>query len=192
MESKNTGTKVITGEGIFSYLNCWEPRAASEDATPKYSVSFIFPKTDKVTHDKIMSAMRAAYENGQSTLKGNGKVAPAFERIKLALRDGDEKYNEGGDEIYKGCWFVNASSKTAPGIVDRNRVEIIDRKEMYSGVIGRAAINFYAYNTNGNKGIAAGLNNLQKIRDGAPLGGASRAEDDFNDGYNPEDDELFE
>ena len=188
------GTKVITGEGIFSYLNCWEPKAASEDATPKYSVSFIFPKSDKITYEKMMSAMKAAYENGQATLKGNSKVAPAFERLKLAVRDGDEKYEEDPDKnaIYKNCWFVNASSKTAPGIVDRNRVEIIERKEMYSGVIGRVAINFYAYNTNGNKGIAAGLNNLQKIRDGAPLGGASRAEDDFNDGYNPEDDELFE
>ncbi len=35
--------------------------------------------------------------------------------------------------------------------------------------------------SNGNKGIACGLNNLQKIRDGEPLGGKSHPEDDFSD-----------
>ena len=64
---------------------------------------------------------------------------------------------------------------------------IIDRSELYSGVYGRASINFYAYNANGNKGIACGLNNLQKIRDGEPLGGKAKAEDDFA----TEDDDDF-
>ena len=44
----------------------------------------------------------------------------------------------------------------------------------------RASINLYAFNSNGNRGIACGLNNLQKISDGEPLGGKSRAEDDFS------------
>ncbi|BFL15915.1 hypothetical protein K190097F3_14160 [Enterocloster clostridioformis] len=52
---------------------------------------------------------------------------------------------------------------------------------MYSGVYGRASISFYAFNSSGNRGIACSLNNLQKIADGEPLGGKSRAEDDFAD-----------
>ena len=76
------------------------------------------------------------------------------------------------------AYFINANSATAPGVVDASQ-EIINRSEVYSGVYGRASINFYAFNSNGNKGIACGLNNLQKIRDGEPLGGKSRAEDDF-------------
>ena len=56
---------------------------------------------------------------------------------------------------------------------------ILTRSEVYSGVYGRASINFYAFNSNGNKGIACGLNNLQKIRDGEPLGGKSSAASDF-------------
>lgn len=83
------------------------------------------------------------------------------------------------DVAYAGCYFVNANSATAPGIVDADRQPILDRSEVYSGVYGRASINFYAFNSNGNKGIACGLNNLQKIKDGEPLGGKSRAEDDF-------------
>lgn len=82
---------------------------------------------------------------------------------------------------------MNANSTTAPGVVDANRQPIIERSELYSGVIGRASINFYAFNSNGNKGIACGLNNLQKLRDGEPLGGKSRAEDDFA----TEDDDDF-
>ena len=57
---------------------------------------------------------------------------------------------------------------------------ILTRSEVYSGVYGRASINFYVFNSNGNKGIACGLNNLQKIRDGEPLGGKSSAASDFS------------
>ena len=42
-----------------------------------------------------------------------------------------------------------------------------------------ASISFYAFNSNGNRGIACGLNNLQKIRDGEPLGSKATAESDF-------------
>ena len=82
---------------------------------------------------------------------------------------------------YANAYFVNANSATAPGIVDADRQPTIDTSEVYSGVYGRASINFYAFNSNGNKGIACGLNNLQKIRDGEPLGGKSRPEDDSAD-----------
>ena len=70
--------------------------------------------------------------------------------------------------------FINANSSTAPGIVDADRQPILERSEVYSGVYGRASISLYAFNSNGNKGIACGLNNLQKIRDGEPLGSRSR------------------
>ena len=76
---------------------------------------------------------------------------------------------------------MNANSTTAPGIVDADRQPILDRSEVYSGCYGRVSITFYAFNSNGNKGIACGLNNLQKIRDGEPLDGHTRAEDDFAD-----------
>ena len=110
-------------------------------------------------------------------MKGNGKSVPALSAIKTPLRDGDLERPD--DEAYKNACFINANSATAPGIVDADRQPILERSEVYSGVYGRASINLYAFNSNGNKGIACGLNNLQKIRDGEPLGGKSRAEDDF-------------
>lgn len=172
-------TKVITGSDTrWSYANVWDPKSIN-GGTPKYSVSLIIPKSDKVTVEKIKSAIKAAYEEGESKLKGSGKSVPSLSVLKTPLRDGDLERPD--DEAYKNAYFVNANSAAAPGIVDADRQQIIDRSEVYSGVYGRASINFYAFNSNGNKGIACGLNNLQKIRDGEPLGGKSRAEDDFAD-----------
>lgn len=172
-------TKVITGVNTrWSYANVWQAKSIN-GGTPKYSVSLIIPKDDVATVNKVKAAIQAAYEEGESKLKGNGRTVPALSAIKTPLRDGDTERPD--DETYKNCYFINANSATAPGIVDADRQPIIDHSEVYSGVYGRASINFYAFNSNGNKGIACGLNNLQKIRDGGPLGGKSRAEDDFAD-----------
>ena len=170
-------TKVITGVNTrWSYANVWEAKSIN-GGTPKYSVSLIIPKSDTVTINKIKAAIQAAYEEGESKLKGNAKVCPALSAIKNPLRDGD--LERPGDDAYKDSFFINANSATAPGIVDADRQPILERSEVYSGVYGRSSINFYAFNSNGNRGIACGLNNLQKIKDGEPLGGKSRAEDDF-------------
>lgn len=185
MAKFNNPTKVITGVNTrWSYVNAWEPKSINGGA-PKYSVSLIIPKSDTKTLEKIRAAIQAAYEEGQSKLKGNGRSIPALSALKTPLRDGDAERPD--DEAYANSYFVNANSGTAPGIVDADRNPILERSEVYSGVYGRASINFYAFNSNGNKGIACGLNNLQKIRDGEPLGGKSRAEDDFAE----EDEEDF-
>ena len=178
MSKINNPTKVITGSNTrWSYANVWQPKSINGGA-PKYSVSLIIPKSDTVTVEKVKTAIKAAYEEGESRLQGNGKSVPALSVLKTPLRDGDTERPD--DPAYANAYFINANSATAPGIVDADRQPIIDTSEVYSGVYGRASINFYAFNSNGNKGIACGLNNLQKIRDGEPLGGKSRAEDDFD------------
>ena len=175
--SKNNPTRVILGpQTRWSYVNAWEPKSIN-GSVPKYSVQFLISKTDKATLDKIHAAIEAAYREGESKLKGNSKFLPALEDIKTPLRDGDRERK--GDPVYAGMYFINANSTTAPDIVDANCEKILDRREVYSGCYGRASVNFYAFSANGNRGIAAGLNNLQKIRDGEPLGGKPRAEDDF-------------
>ena len=170
-------TKVITGPKTrWSYANVWDAKSINGGA-PKYSVSLIIPKSDVKTVAKINAAIEAAYTEGESKLKGNGRSVPALSAIKTPLRDGDVERPD--DPAYANSYFINANSATAPGIVDADRNPILERSEVYSGVYGRASISFYAFNSNGNKGIACGLNNLQKIRDGEPLGGRTRAEDDF-------------
>ena len=177
MSSYVNPCKVITGPNTrWSYVNVWDPKSIN-GGIPKYSVSLIIPKTDTETIRKIRDAIKAAYEEGQNKLRGSGRSVPALEDLKTPLRDGDKDRKD--DPNYAGCMFINANSTTAPGIVDAALNQIIDRSEIYSGVYGRASITLYAFSSNGNRGIACGLNNLQKIRDGEPLGSRARAEDDF-------------
>ena len=171
-------TKVVTGPDTrLSYAHIWEPSSIN-GSDPKYSVSLIIPKTDTKTVEAIKAAIKAAYDEGLNKLKGNGKTAPALNAIKQPLRDGDAERPD--DDAYAGCYFLNANSKTQPQVVDRSVQPILDQNEVYSGCYGRVSVNFYAFNSNGNRGVACGLGNIQKIRDGERLGGGpSSATEDF-------------
>ena len=163
------------------YLHAFEPDSIN-GSDPKYSVSLIIDKKDTDLIAKIKKAVEQAKEDGKS--KWGGKI-PA--NLKLPLRDGDLDRPE--DEAYAGAYFINANSKQAPQVVDRNVQPILDQSELYSGCYIRASVTFYAYNSNGNKGIAAGLGNIQKVRDGEPLGSRVNAKDEF-DAVDGEDDFL--
>lgn len=171
-------TKVITGKGRLSYAYIWEPHTSEESDSnePKYSTSFLFPKTDAETIAKIKAAINEAVKQGIQKYWGGKKPA----NLKLPIRDGDKEADEKGED-YKGNYFFNASTKKAPEIVDQKRRPIVDEDEVYSGCYARISVNFYPFNKNGNKGVAVGLNNIQKWADGEPLGTArSKAEDDFD------------
>lgn len=172
MSTQKTSTKVVTGVVRLSYANVWEP-ASINGSNPKYSVSLIIPKSDTKTIAEINAAIDVAIEAGVGKFGGK---KPNKAALKLPLRDGDL---EREDEAYQGSYFLNANSTTAPQIVDRAVNPILDRGEVYSGCYARVSVNFYAFNSNGNRGIACGLGNIQKVRDGDPLGGRSSAADDF-------------
>ena len=176
---KNNECKVITGVCRFSYLFAVNPHTSEEGQTPRYSVSLIIPKADTATIEKINAAVNSAYENGISKLKGNSKITPKLETLKTPLRDGDIEHPD--NEIYAGCYFLNASNTRKPGIVDKYCNPIMDEDLIYSGMYGRASISFYAFNKSGNKGIACSLNNLMKTADGERLSGIATASEDFEE-----------
>lgn len=178
-------TKVVTGKVRFCYVNVFEPTAMNEGDTPKYNICILIPKSDTATIDKIKKAIEAAKEAGKAKLADKNGRIPA--NLKLPLRDGDDE--RGDDPAFEGMYFINANSMRQPSIVDRSLNPIMSRDEFYSGCYGRASINFYAFNVS-SKGIAAGLNNLQKLEDGEMLAGGSTAEEDFG-GENEWDDELI-
>lgn len=157
----------------FSYANVHQPVSVN-GSDLKYSLSIIIPKSDKQTIKKVKDAIQKAVDENKD--KFGGKV-PA--NLKTPLRDGDVDREE--DEAYEDAYFVNANSKVKPGIVDADVNPVLDQSEFYSGCYGRVSLTFYAYNVNGNRGIAAGLQNIMKTDEGEPLGGRSRAEDDFSD-----------
>ena len=178
-------TKVVTGKVRFCYANVFEPTSMNEGDTPKYNVCILIPKSDTKTLEKINKAIEAAKQAGKAKIADKSGKIPST--LKTPLRDGDEE--RGDDEAFEGHYFINANSIRKPSIVDRDLAPIMDKEEFYSGCYGRASINFYAYNVN-SKGIAAGLNNLQKLEDGERLAGGSSAEDDFG-GENEYNDELM-
>jgi len=168
-------TRVVTGPGIrFCYCYVWEPRSNNRGPA-YYSVTPLIPKTDTETAEKIRAAMRNAYEEWTEKMEAAGEVYPSMDDLRTALRDGDAEHP--GDPVYAGCWFLNASSAYAPGIVDSECRPIRERSEFYSGCYGRISMGFYVYNNGEKAGIGCRLHNLQKLKDGERLGGVSASED---------------
>jgi len=181
-------TKIITGITRLSYVNLNQAKSIN-GGEARYSASVLIPKTDTDTLAKVKAAVEAAYEEGIAKLKGTSKTVPPLSALKTPLRDGDLERPD--DSAYRGHFFLNANNKEKPGIVDKNRDKIIDSAEIYSGMYARCSLSFFAFNSNGNKGVAVALNHVQKIRDGEPLGNRTKAEDDFNDGYQAEDEDFL-
>lgn len=178
-------TKVITGKVRFSYVNIFKSRSFQPGQDEKFSICLLIPKKDRKTVQEIKAAVNAAVQQGIAEKWGGKKPGS----LKLPLRDGDDERAEEAEE-YAGMYFLNANSSQKPGIIDMYKNEILDPAEVYSGCWGRASINFFPFNSNGNKGVGVGLNNIQKLGDDEPLGGArASAEDDFGDDF--EDDDLL-
>lgn len=169
-------TKVVTGPGIrFSYAHVFEAVSMQEGGKAKFGVSILIPKTDAKTLKDVQTAIDEAFEAGVKDRWAGKRPAPGT--WKNPLRDGD--IDRPDDDAYKGMMFINANSDKRPGVVDVNVKPIISEDEFYSGCYGRASFNLYPYNSNGSKGVAAGLGNLQKVADGEKLSGGSTAEEDF-------------
>jgi hypothetical protein len=164
-------TKVITGKVRLSYVSVFEMNDKG-----KYSTAILIPKSDKATLDKIKGAIEAVKTDPKASTTWGGKFLSSF---KTPLRDGDTDRDVEKSPEYKGHFFVNCNSGQKPGVVDAQLNPIMDKSEVYSGCYARVSINLYAYSVDGNKGIAAGLNNVQKLADGDSLSGRARAEDDF-------------
>lgn len=171
-------TKVITGKVRLSYAHLFEAykNPAQENADPKFSTVILVPKTDTATVKAIQAAQKLALENGKSS-KFGGTIPKNW---KNTFRDGDEEGDLEKNPEYEGHYFMTVSNKQRPGIVDANVQPILDSTEVYSGCYARVSITAFPFNSNGSKGVSFGLNHVQKLADGEPLGGITKAEDDFD------------
>lgn len=175
--TEKSATRVVTGKVRLSYCHLFEPYTNDPEKEARYSVTILIPKKDKATLDKILKAEAAAKEEGKSS-KFNGKIPSNLSSI---IHDGDEEADLERNPEYAGHVYMAMSSKQRPGIVDQDLNPILDSTAVYSGCYARVSINAFAYNTAGKKGVSFGLNNVQFLEDGEPLGGRTRAEDDFAD-----------
>jgi len=164
--------KVVTGLVRLSYLKVWEPET-DDKGKKKYKACILIPIKDKATLKKIEAASEAAKL---------AKWPKPPKGLKMPLRDGEEK----DGEEFESMMFLNASSMRRPGLLNAAREEILDQDEVYSGCWGKVSLNFYAYDVEGSKGVAVGLNAIQKLKDGDNLAGGGWSADDFED----EDEEI--
>lgn len=175
-------TKVVFGPCRLSYTHVFTKYAPDGDTdNGKYMTNVLIPKSEKQTVKALQQAIEAAKKAGIVS-KWGGKEP---KNLEMPLRDGD---TDKDDEVYEDCFFINAKSSTRPGICDKNKAPIVDEEEIYSGVYAYVSVSFYPYDKNGNRGIACGLNNIMKFKDGERLGGRTSAENDFAD-IDAEDDE---
>lgn len=167
-------TRIILRNVRLSYAQLFTPKA-DDNGVMKYSTTILIPKTDK---DQV-AAIKAAIEAAKK--KDAAKIGPGS--CKNPLLDGDAKDDDGAlkykGEENRGMYLLRASTRNKPGVVDANVQPILDQSEVYSGCFANVSVNFYGYNSKTNKGVAPGLNNVQKVKDGDALSGGPRAEDEF-------------
>lgn len=167
---------LITPEFRVSFAHVFRPQppmaGSKPDAKPKYGVTMLFaPGAD-------LSKLKAAAAEAAQEKFGKRLADPIFAaKVRTPFRDQGEKPELEG--YVKGSIFVNATSAQRPGLVDHNVQAIINEADFYSGCYAVASVNAFAYEQMGNVGVAFGVNNIQKVRDGEPLGGRTRPEADF-------------
>lgn len=170
-------TQLTTGEVRISYEHLLKPYAQQPGAEEKFSATILVPKSDVDTKRRLDAAIQAAITEGVSSKWGG--IRPPQPPIPIHDGDGLRPNGEEFGPECKGCWVMTASSKQRQDIVDMNMNPIIEPTEVYSGMYARVCLNFFAYNSNGKKGIGCGLGPIQKARDGEPLGGRITASEAF-------------
>lgn len=158
-------SKVLTPEFRVSFPAVFKPQAAMEGQEPTYNIQMLFPKTTD------LSALKKAVK--EAIVEKWGANPP--KTLRLPFKDGDEK----DYDTHKGHIYINAKSKIKPGLVDQDLQEIISPEDFYGGCYARATLTVYSYDRKGNQGVAFGLQNIQKLRDGERFSARSSAADDF-------------
>lgn len=169
---KKQYTNALIGPARFSYPKLFKPG----DLDGKYNMQLLIPKDDEEQVNKIKKAIEACKTLNTETLGNN------TEGVRNPLRDGDGPKPQGGEygPECRGHYVINVKSKNKPQVVIGPDRRAAEDYEVKGGDYGYATVTFYPYNTSGNKGIGAGLNNVWKTKDGTPLGGGfTTAEDDF-------------
>lgn len=166
--------KLILQDVRCSYVFITEPRKNKDGTDGSYGVQVLIPKTNKKMLQQIQNAVKEVAKEKFPKVKKLGS-------LKLPLRDGDE---EGEGEHLEGHYFMNANSNRKVGIVNRqgDSPDQADLDEYcFSGAYFHCSINLFGFDTDGNKGVAVGLNNVMLRKKGPRLDGMVSAESEFSD-----------
>ncbi len=175
--------KIVTPPFRVSFPQVFTPKSFQEGADPKFSVMAVWDPSDFGSAEEAQWAAFLEAIDAASVKKHGKPIADLPASFRRPFRDGKEKEHLGGFE--EGMLFATLSTKVRPGVIDRNMQPIIEASDFYAGCYARATVSAYGYD-NVSKGVAVGLHNLQKVGEGEPLDGRTKAEDDFGGGDAPE------
>lgn len=173
-------SNVVTPSFRVSWPNIFKAKKNELNGKEEYSLVALFKKGED------LAVLKAAVQAVVEVKWGKDKKKwPAL--LKLPFRDQAEraKTNDDGKTVMpagyeEGAIFITLKSAQRPGVVDQKVQPILDPSEIYAGCFCRATVRAYTYDQKGNRGVAFGLQNIQKVKDGDPISGKSRAEDDFS------------
>jgi hypothetical protein len=168
----------LSPTGRVSFPSVFKPTAMEQGKDPKFQITLIFDKADPETQ-KLLAEMKAAA--GEAVKKRWPNGAPS--NLRNPFRDGNEKFEEKGWVEFKDKIFVkfSASEDRPPQVVDGGKRTITEASgQFYPGCWARVSYTCYAYDASGNKGVAFGLCNIQKIRDDSAFDSRSTADQDFD------------
>ena len=192
-ETNNGGTPArtmdpkscITPKFRVSFPAVFEPKlppGKTADTDKKYSITMLYQVEgpEAVDLSPLKNAVKAAIAEkfgADETKWPRGKDGKLT--FKLPFRDRKEKDYEGYGE---GIVFCTAPSKhdRKPGLIFGNKEPIINPNDFYGGCYARAKVNAYWFDAGVNKGVAIGLQNIQKWADGEPFSGKTKPENDFD------------
>jgi hypothetical protein len=143
-----------------------QKNADGTTSKPKFSIRAVFPA------DADLKQMKGEAQDAAEGKWGAGKV-PKTMRSPFRLNAELDKPVPGIPDDWIVMTF-SANEDRRPGVVDASLQDIIDPTQVYNGAWFRAQVRAFAYENAGNKGVSFGLQNVQKLRDGDPLGGANQ------------------
>lgn len=169
--------RVNTPKGRLAFVTLAEPKTkkdAKPGAKPKYSVAILIPK------GADLSALKKLRDD-KAKEKWGDKIPPKMRNpIKKAIecvdKDGNP-YTGFDDPRFEYCIWPTAVNK--PGVVNGAGVAVTDSAEMYSGRWGLLNVHAFTYDTDGNRGVSFGLDNVQLLDHDESLGGRAKASDEF-------------
>ena len=173
-----------------SFPNLFTASSGPDGGEPKYGLSAIwtpgnFTEKEAELWKKLMAGVDGACkEQFKKSLKELKALNAEGGNYKLVPRNGSSKAHLGG--YGEGTVFASLTTRMKPGVVDadRSRISVEDGNEdlIYPGCYCRATVNVYTYDNKG-KGVALGLLNVQKVKDGERLDSRTDAAEDFSDDF---------
>lgn len=171
---------ILTPMFRVSYPNIFKPKYNKLNNKNEFSVEAVFPKDADLTALKEAAKAALVEKFGADQTKWP-KDKDGKSRLKSPFKDQGDKVKDGvlPEHYTKGAIFLTLKSTQRPGLVDATKQDIIDESEFYAGCYARAYVTVYAYDQAGNVGVNFGLQHLQKMKDGDPLGSRIKVEDAF-------------